>query len=428
MFSSYEVKAYKDSERTEESTTFDVEDNMYFSFIGTPDTATADKPIIESIEGDRVCWTSTGTSPNYIYLSSAGTATFTFVSAAGIRQSIEITVQAPAPESISFWDDMPEIVPVNGLVPLPSCDISPYAALQSYEWKVVEGAEYGEVVYNADADVFSIKGLTKGTVKVQANSTVNPEIVTDIYEIEVVEAKTAEEMHTVLTETDWAVNDGVIYHASFNTDGTAEINFGYEQYYDSDYNRVTAENETKYTFNWALDYENGIINVTNGAWENRQENGNYATFTDPVITPSLLGEKVNINFGGYYNWDFVEAMSADELHEKFIGQEVSGYFMSFNYVEVYFSFTADTITMYQITYDEEWNPVISNELTVGYSWNADGNIELAADTTLTVENYSGSYTITVNKVLEVEQAFGAYFMFNFTDADGNSYSERISVY
>ena len=102
--------------------------------------------------------------------------------------------------------------------------------------------------------------------------------------------------------------------------------------------------------------------------------------------------------------------------------------MSFNYVEVYFSFTADTITMYQITYDEEWNPVISNELTVGYTWNADGNIELAADTTLTVENYSGSYTITVNKVLEVEQAFGAYFMFNFTDADGNSYSERISVY
>ena len=425
VFTDYEVKTYSDYERTEEATTFDVEDNVYFSFVGSPEDS-IDSPILESISGDRVCWASTGSTPNYIYLSNSGTATFTFVSASGIRKSVTITVKAPAPKEISFWGEIATVVPVNGLEALPSCDIEPYAADQSYEWKVVEGAEYGEIVYDAEYDVYSIKGLAAGTVKVQANSKVDPTIVTDVYEIDVLAAKTEAEMQTILTETDWAVNDGVIYFLNFNSDGTAVINFGYEAYYDPvTYDKIFATVETTYSFNWELDYSNGLINVTNGVWENRRTDGSYASFTDPVVTPSLLGDKVNVRFGEYYDYNFIEKLTTEEVKEAVVGQEFCAYFNSFHYAEIYFTVNAETVSVYTVKYDySTGDQVRVNEVEFAYTWDADGNITLTAtDLSYSLDLYGEVYNIVLDSKLVVENAFASYINLTFT-CDSNTYTGR----
>ena len=430
LLTDYEVKSYRDSARTEEATEFEMEDNLYFSFIGTPETATADLPIIESIVGDSICYTSAGSSPLYIYLSNAGTATFTFVSAGGIRKSIEITVKAPAPTGISFNADMPTVVPALVVVALPECNIAPYGADKSYEWKVVEGNEFAEVVYSEDTGLYSVKGVAAGIAKLQANSKVDPTIVTDVYEVEIVSPKTEAEMNTIITTTDWAFNDGTIYHAAFNTDGTAEIVLGKDGYYDSNSNRVDNEEPTKFTFNWSLDYNNCSIVITNGTWVNRLEKGEYSSWTDPVITPSLLGEKININFGGSYNFDFVAAMTAEQLHEKFSDYVAEAYLFEFHYIDLYIEFAEDVITFYQQSYNSAAGGYVTkNVVEVEYTWNADGNIELAEAVTLQLDTYQESFTVVVSTVIEVEQVFGAYFYLSFTDTATNTlHTERISSY
>ena len=426
IFSDYEVKAYSDYAKTDEKTVYSVGDYIYFGFEGTPETACYEKPILESITGDRITWSSAGSSVNYISTSSAGTATFTFVSAAGIRKSIEITVKAPTPTSISFSGSMPSVLAVNGTEALPCCTTQPYAASNKHNWTIVEGADYAEITYNADEDAHYIKGLASGIVKVQAYALDDETITTPVYEIEVTEPKSEAEINTILTTTNWAVNDGVIYNLSFNTDGTGAIDFGYERTMDWEtYEYVYATEKTLYTFNWELDYANGAFNITNGTWVNRMEDGNYSSFSDPVITPSLLGDKVNVNFGTYYNWDFTPAFSSEQLHAAIIGSEFYGYATSFHYADIYFEVGETAVSFYAKSYDYSAGGYIKSDIAeVEYTWDANNNIVLTGgDYAYSLNVYGEYYDIVISSTLEVETSFGSYINVTFT-ADGKSYTVK----
>ena len=423
IFSDYTVKTYTDYAHTNETTTFSVGEYIYFAFEGTPETACYEKPILESIEGDKITWSSAGSSVNYISTSSAGSATLTFVSAAGIRRSIDVTVKAPTPTSISFNGNMPSVLAVNGTEALPYCSTQPYQASNKHNWTIVEGADFAEITYDADSDTHYIKGLAAGIVKVQAYALDDETIVTPVYEIEVTEPKSEAELNTILTTTNWAVNDGAIYNLSFNTDGTGVIDFGFERTYDWEVGYIDATEKTLYTFNWELDYANGAFIITEGTWAYRMENGNFADFGHPTITPSLLGDKVNVYFGSYYNWDFVAAYSSEELHSAITGSKFYGYFSSFHYADFYFRVNETTISFFAESY-VGGETVETDVASVEYTWDANNNIVLTGgDFAYSFNVYGTYYDIVISSTLTVETSFGSYINVSFT-ADGTTYTAK----
>ena len=432
IYSDYEVKAYSDPTRTVEVTEFEASANLYFGFTGTPDTVTADKPIIESIDGDQICWTSTGLCPNYVYLSSSGTATFTFVSAAGVRKSIEITVKAPSPTGISCWADFPSVLSVGETLELPWVSVSPYTASQEIKWVIASGTECAETYYNAEFDTHYIRALATGTFTFYACPVADETITTEIYEIEIIEPKSEDEIKSILTSNTWVVNDGVIYSMTLSADGKGLINFGRESTYTPGIGSVEAEVDTTYSFDYVLDYANAVINVSNGTWTNRSESGTFATFTDPVITPSLLGDKVTVSFGSYYSFDFIPALSEDEVKEAY-QTTFSGFFFQYDYLELSVEFSATHATFFAVTYinGEETR---KNEVSVEYTWNADGNIELVnGDLNYSAIKYFDYDTetdittnIVIDSVLKVDKYLASYLSVTIL-ADEVSYTARFTV-
>ena len=410
-FEDYEIKFYSDEECTIESTNFESGTSAYVKVTGTPEEVTTDSVMLYSVSNPEVSNASAGYVVESIRFRGEGESTFTFSSANGIKRSVTVTVTAPAPTEITCYPDFPAVLAVGDIVELPRASIRPYEASQEVRWVIATGTDCAEVY--EENDTYYIRALATGTFTFYACAAADETVRTEVFELSVVESKTEEELREILTSNVWACNDGLIYTMTLNAEGKGEINFGYETNYDPELGDVPAEVETTYTFDYVFDYDNVTFTVSNGTWNNRSENGMYSSFTDPVISPSFLGDKVTVAFG-WLSLDFVPAYTEDEVKEVY-QSTYSGCFFQFEYLELSLEISETHVTFFTEAYINN-EDLIKCEASVEYFWNADGKIELVGgDFAYDAYRYYDyenlcdvTVSIVIDSVLDVDVYLAAY--------------------
>ncbi len=105
-----------------------------------------------------------------------GNATLKFASSKGVEATIDITVNASAPESISFVGLDANGIKVNESIDSFSALVGPSSAKNLYTIQIEEGSEHASLSYNQETNTYSLTGTSLGKVVLKAISTENNEI------------------------------------------------------------------------------------------------------------------------------------------------------------------------------------------------------------------------------------------------------------
>jgi len=403
---------------------------VYLDYTRTPETAVVDEIYLVSSSNEQVSSPSTGYGVDQFYFKAAGDVTFTLSSANGVKKQVSFTVVNPPVESISinsYNGEVPETLAKNTTASLPVCNVQPSSADRGYEWIITSGEEHASLSFDADAVSYSNSGwtitaLSAGTVTVQARSTADNSITTEVFEIEVVEPLNAEELKAALTGKPWAANNyGVVYGLTFN-ETSAVINFGCETVWDrTTYEQITATEPTTYTFDYSIDAETGNIAVTNGVWSYGLEQSQFKSVSgDPVITTSLLGDCIDVQLfysGEYGDWDetktFVPALTTDELKAELVGRYTadveSGDLYGSFLMDIYADGTGKFFTA-EVSYDWNNNGAlvlnnVGNEVT--FNWTLEDGV-------FSVSNLSGTTKAIYQSGWDDANEVTIYDYFDFT--------------
>ena len=447
LFTDFEVKFYSDSSRTQEITSAKKGSGVYIGAVGTPAEA-SDKIVLASCT-DPALSPYVGNPVDDIYSyypEQTGEVTFVFTSAAGISKTITFTVEAVTPTSISldYGQTVPSTLANNSSISLPTCSINPYNADQNYEWKIIEGSDYATIT--EEYGMYTLNAIATGEIKVQANAVGYEDIATDVYTITIVDAKSEDELKAALTSTAWVLSqDSNLYSLTLTENGKGTFNFGKEICgRDANWNYIYADVDTTYTFDYVLNYADSSLEISNGAWNNRQADGDLARYNDPTIAVELTGGSITATFsfdwyGSVYSTDykFTPAYSNEELKAAACATWVGDIDLgNWNTACFYITLNSDnTGSIYLEGYDYvNYEPIEIGKTDFTYSWN--DNNQIVIDTLEgvtfdceveiydyeTYESIPVTYSISIGNTIDVESLLCANLTlsYSFTATNGEA--------
>ncbi len=225
-YTSFDVDILNSSDS---SSTLYVGDYLKFSVKnGLPSTATT---MI-----DRISYLSSS-NENVVKYSSAGglralgegNATVTFVTTNGVTSSVDVSVSYRAPEGVSINCDASGVKVGDTLSDI-SLSVSPYGAKNDATLSIVSGNEYATLSYNEETNKYSLTGVAKGKVVLQATSNIDPTLSSTktlyVYE----ELSEDDVLNTLLTNKYSTTANSKMYILCFNENGKGKVVDGFLEY------------------------------------------------------------------------------------------------------------------------------------------------------------------------------------------------------
>ena len=183
-----------------------------------------------------------------------------------------------------------------------------------------------------------------GTIKVQAYSTIDETVCSEIYTIVIANPLSEEELNSFIVSENGYYTDlwGQQVNIKFNNDGTGFADCGKETVW-TDTGRQLTETHTTFTFSWTLDASTGNITLNNVVWTFAEELENdnnsswysYSSYYTQSATIDRFTGKMYFYFSQYDEaCELVSIPTSDEIRASLTEKQYyyafldSGYYLS----------------------------------------------------------------------------------------------------
>ena len=187
---------------------------------------------------DRISYLSSS-NENVVKYSSAGglravgegNATITFSSSGGVTSSVNVSVSYKAPESVSISTSK-DYVKIGETLDNITVSVLPYGAKDDASISIISGNEYASLTYDETNKSYSLSGIAKGKVVLQATSNVDNAIIST-KSIYVYEELSENDVLATLLKNKYvttASTNSKTYILTFLENGKGKVVDGFEDY------------------------------------------------------------------------------------------------------------------------------------------------------------------------------------------------------